>query len=287
MTEENLKDVKLIQDEYKLYFLTKGKEILQKIYDEKFNSMLAEYQKENADVVVENIIRYINDEHDRNLSVHLCNDISRFLRELSKMSYNLKSDIEEYAKEYIESWIKEKFNDRYKIYDYHSSEFEGLPWSLNINKEINIDFSKVYELAETEYNKWDDSNLSFIEYLKTMFIPVIIVGLSSFLILNLLFHKDLSKKIEVFDIEKSKITNKFIMITSLVHLGLVTVLLAISSYVNLEMWLISFVFDSEALGIGSRSTFPTETQRYNLNGQRVYGNYSGIIIQEGKKILNQ
>ena len=51
--------------------------------------------------------------------------------------------------------------------------------------------------------------------------------------------------------------------------------------------LISFVFDSEALGIGSRSTFPTETQRYNLNGQRVYENYSGIIIQEGKKILNQ
>ena len=51
--------------------------------------------------------------------------------------------------------------------------------------------------------------------------------------------------------------------------------------------LISFVFDSEALGIGSRSTFPTETQRYNLNGQRIYGNYSGIIIQEGKKILNQ
>lgn len=85
-------------------------------------------------------------------------------------------------------------------------------------------------------------NLSFIEYFKTMFIPVIIVGLSSFLILNLLFHKDLSKKIEVFDIEKSKITNKFIMITSLVHLGLVTILLAISSYINLEMWLISFVF---------------------------------------------
>ena len=90
-------------------------------------------------------------------------------------------------------------------------------------------------------------NLSFIEYLKTMFIPVIIVGLSSFLILNLLFHKDLSKKIEVFDIEKSKITNKFIMITSLIHLGLVTILLAISSYVNLEMWLISFVFASSLL----------------------------------------
>ena len=33
VTEENLKDVKLIQDEYKLYLLTKGKEILQKIND--------------------------------------------------------------------------------------------------------------------------------------------------------------------------------------------------------------------------------------------------------------
>ena len=164
VTNENLKDIKLIQEEYKSYLLNKGKEILQKIYDEKFNSILVEYQKENADFTVENITRYINDKHDKDLSVYLCNDIFRFLRELSNMSYNLKSDIEEYAKEYMTSWIKEKFNDRYKINDYHSSEFEGLPWSLNINKEINIDFSKVYELVETEYNKWNDSNLSFIEY---------------------------------------------------------------------------------------------------------------------------
>lgn len=164
VTEENLKDVKLIQDEYKLYLLTKGKEILQKIYDEKFNSMLAEYQKENADVVVENIIRYINDKHDKDLSVYLCNDISRSLRELSKMSYNLKSDVEEYAKEYITSWIKEKFDDKYKINEYNSNEFEGLPWSLNVNEEINIDFSKVYELAKTEYNEWNNSKLVSLEY---------------------------------------------------------------------------------------------------------------------------
>ena len=108
-------------------------------------------------------------------------------------------------------------------------------------------------------------NLSFIEYFKTMFIPVIIVGLSSFLILNLLFHKDLSKKIEVFDIEKSKITNKFIMITSLVHLGLVTILLAISSYINLEMWLISFIFASSLLIILIFYSIIKKNNSYLLN----------------------
>lgn len=164
ITEENMKDVKLIQEEYKSYLLNHGRELVQKVYDEKFNSMLAEYQKENADVTVENIEHYMNSKHDKDLSVHLCNDISRFLRELSKMSYNLKSSIEEYAKEYITSWIKEKFGGKYEISKYNSSEFEGLPWDLNVNKEINIDFSKVYELAKTEYDKWDNSDLCSFEY---------------------------------------------------------------------------------------------------------------------------
>ena len=164
ITEENMKDVELIQEEYKSYLSNKGKDLCQKIYDEKFNSMLAEYQKENADVTIENIEHYINSKHDKDLSVYLCNDISRFLRELFKMSYNLKSDVEEYTKEYITSWIKEKFGDKYKINEYNSNEFKGLPWDLNVNKEINIDFSKVYELVKTEYDKWDNSNLCSFEY---------------------------------------------------------------------------------------------------------------------------
>ncbi len=49
--------------------------------------------------------------------------------------------------------------------------------------------------------------------------------------------------------------------------------------------LISFIFDSEALGIGRRPSFPNETHLYNLSGQRVSENYSGIIIQEGKKTI--
>lgn len=164
ITEENMKDVKLIQEEYKSYLLNHGRELVQKVYDEKFDSLLDEYQKTNADITVENIIHYINNKQFNGLSVYLCNDISRFLRELSPISVNLKSSVKESAIEYITSWVKEKFGDKYKITDDHFSRFEELPYEVNVNKEINIDFTKVYETAKTEYNQWGSSDLAIINY---------------------------------------------------------------------------------------------------------------------------
>ncbi len=90
-------------------------------------------------------------------------------------------------------------------------------------------------------------NLTFIEYLNKMIIPTLLIGLSSFGILYLLFKKELKKEIEVFDIEDKQIENKFIMIVSLIHLGLTTLLLAISSYLNLEMFIISLCFSLSLL----------------------------------------
>ena len=164
ITEENMKDVKLIQEEYKSYLLNHGRELVQKVYDEKFDSLLDEYQKTNADITVENIIHYINNKQFNALSVYLCNDISRFLRELSRISVNLKSSVKKSAIEYITSWIKEKFGDKYKIIDDNFSLFEELPYEVNVNKEINIDFTKVYETAKTEYNQWGNSDLAIINY---------------------------------------------------------------------------------------------------------------------------
>lgn len=165
ITEENMKDVKLIQEEYKSYLLNHGRELTQKVYDEKFDSLLDEYQKTNADVTVENIIHYINNKQFNGLSVYLCDDISSFLRELSSISVNLKSSVEKLTMEYITSWTKEKFRDKYKIIDTYFSRFEELPYGLNVNKEINIDFTKVYETAETKYNEWDTStDLANINY---------------------------------------------------------------------------------------------------------------------------
>lgn len=164
ITEENMKDVKLIQEEYKSYLLNHGRELVQKVYDEKFDSLLDEYQKTNADVTVENIIHYINNKRFDGLSVYLCDDISRFLRELSRISVNLKSSVKKSTIEYITSWVKEKFGDKYKITDDCFSLFEELPYELNVNKEINIDFTKVYETAKTEYNHWGSSDLAIINY---------------------------------------------------------------------------------------------------------------------------
>ena len=123
---------------------------------------------------------------------------------------------------------------------------------LIIGNPTNIYLASIFEL-------------SFLEYFRTMLIPVIIIGLASFGVLNLLFHKELSKEIKVFDLEKNKINNKFIMITSLIHLGLVTVLLAISSYINLEMWVVSFIFGVSLLSILICYSIVKKDENYLLN----------------------
>ena len=50
-------------------------------------------------------------------------------------------------------------------------------------------------------------SLSFLEYFNTMLLPTLMVGGLSFIVLNVLFKKDLEKKIEVFEVEQNKIKN--------------------------------------------------------------------------------
>lgn len=85
-------------------------------------------------------------------------------------------------------------------------------------------------------------NLSFIEYFKFMIVPSLFIGITSFVALLFLFKKPLNKKIEVFELEETKINNKFILVVSLIHLSITTILLAISSYINLDMWIIALTF---------------------------------------------
>ena len=100
---------------------------------------------------------------------------------------------------------------------------------LPIGNPTNIYLSSIY-------------NLDFISYISKMILPTIFSGILSFGTLILLFHKDLNKKIEVFDDKPIHITNKFICIVSLIHLILTTILLVISNYINLEMWIIALSF---------------------------------------------
>ncbi len=105
-------------------------------------------------------------------------------------------------------------------------------------------------------------NISFIDYFIKMLIPALLAGIFSFIALMILFHKDLKKKINVFDLDNPKIENKFICITSGIHLILCTILLTISNYISLEMWLICLIFASSLLIFLIGYSIKTKKKRY-------------------------
>jgi len=87
-------------------------------------------------------------------------------------------------------------------------------------------------------------NISFIDYFIHMLVPGILTGIFTFSLLFILFYKKLKEPINVFEVNDVKLNNKLLCFVSLVHLSLTTILLAISNYINLEMWLICLFFAS-------------------------------------------
>ncbi len=85
-------------------------------------------------------------------------------------------------------------------------------------------------------------NISFVEYLRVMILPTLIIGLSSLLILYLMFRRDLKKEISDFDFYGTEIKDKVILFVSLSHLILVIILMALSNIIGFEMWLITLIF---------------------------------------------
>ena len=81
------------------------------------------------------------------------------------------------------------------------------------------------------------ANIEFIEYLKIMFIPTLFAGISEILILYILFNKKLKEPL-VCEYEEQKFNEKTSIIIGLVHLLICLVLLVISSYINIPMYLI-------------------------------------------------
>lgn len=81
-------------------------------------------------------------------------------------------------------------------------------------------------------------NISFIDYIKVMFLPTIAAGLVEVLILLLVFHKSLKKEIEKV-YEDVRIDSKVEVIVAALHLLVCLIFLIISSYINVEMYLVS------------------------------------------------
>lgn len=84
------------------------------------------------------------------------------------------------------------------------------------------------------------SGITFIEYLKVMAVPTLVAGIVELSLLLLIFHKQLKQPIQSNDIV-CPIEDKVPVIVGLSVLGTCLVFLIISSYINLEMWLISLV----------------------------------------------
>lgn len=81
-------------------------------------------------------------------------------------------------------------------------------------------------------------NIGFVYYLSKMWLPTILAGISTMFVILLIFRKSLSKKIDDIEIEEVKLKNKTLVIINLVILALTTILLVISNYIQLEMWII-------------------------------------------------
>lgn len=88
--------------------------------------------------------------------------------------------------------------------------------------------------------------VDFLSYLKMMFIPSLIAAATAFLILFLIFRKQLKNPIKA-EFEDIQIKSRFLLIVGVLHLALCILLLAISSYIKLEMWYISLGFAGSLL----------------------------------------
>ena len=75
-----------------------------------------------------------------------------------------------------------------------------------------------------------------------MFFPTLIASLVSLAILYLLFRKQLKDKMEQTSQEDNIKINTTLLIIGLVHLITTTILIAIASYINLEMWIVTLCF---------------------------------------------
>ena len=85
------------------------------------------------------------------------------------------------------------------------------------------------------------NGLGFLEYVKVMFYPTVLAGILAFGLLLLIFHKSFKEPLSVSE-DNFKIEEKGLLIIGVAHLSFCTVLLVISQYLNIEMWLITLCF---------------------------------------------
>ena len=80
--------------------------------------------------------------------------------------------------------------------------------------------------------------IDFMSYFLVSALPTLAAGLVSLLFLYPLFRKKLKEPI-LGQAERDRVEDKPALVIGLAHLGICTVLLAVSSYIGIEMWIVS------------------------------------------------
>lgn len=81
-------------------------------------------------------------------------------------------------------------------------------------------------------------NVTFLEYLRVMALPTALSGATTFVVLWLIFRKRLQKPIEK-SAEVHRVADLPAVIVGIAHLGVCIVLLVVSSFISVPMWLIT------------------------------------------------
>lgn len=90
------------------------------------------------------------------------------------------------------------------------------------------------------------ANIGFFDYFKIMALPTLCAGLIEYGVLLLIFFRKLRTPLQINE-EEVHIENKVALFVGLVHLLTCLVFLIISSYIKVEMWLISLICASSLL----------------------------------------
>ena len=108
------------------------------------------------------------------------------------------------------------------------------------------------------------NSISFIEYFSVMWLVTLVTSIFLYCLLIIIFRKDLAKKINVISDTNIPTLNKFLVSVSLTLLLLSTILLALSNYLNIEMYLITSILSLILLIFLLIYYFITKKEKYVL-----------------------
>ena len=119
-----------------------------------------------------------------------------------------------------------------------SADIDPIPYLVTEFVAANT-FSMVFIIGNpTNIYLATSAGIGFLPYAKVMVFPTLAAGAVVWIVLRILFRKELRKEITT-TVESSKLKNKQAVILGSAHLLFCTVLLVLSSYMDFPMWVIA------------------------------------------------